>query len=78
MEHAVQPEMTVLSGDAQMPEIIARRDLTVASIRVLPAIPTQPAMAVCAPIVQLCPIWIWYRLDVVLDHRVVIAPRSIV
>ncbi len=48
-------------------------------IRVLPAMPTQPAIAVCAPIRQLCPIWIW--LSSLTSSSITvssIAPRSIV
>ena len=48
-------------------------------MRALPAMPTQPAIAVCAPIRQLWPIWIW--LSSLTSSSITvssIAPRSIV
>ena len=48
-------------------------------MRALPAMPTQPAIAVCAPMRQLWPIWIW--LSSLTSSSITVssmAPRSIV
>ena len=50
----------VPSAICRWPEIIAAPPIRqLRPMRVDPAMPTQPAIAVCAPMTQLCPIWIW-------------------
>ncbi len=40
-------------------------------MRVLPAMPVQAAIAVCAPMDTLCPIWIWLsRRTPLFNHRI--------
>mgnify|MGYP003694269211 CR=1 FL=1 len=75
-----RPKSTASSQISMWPPIIAAPPiLQFLPMRVLPAMPTQPAIAVCAPIRQLCPTWIWLSSLTSFSITVSsIAPRSIV